>query len=200
MFDDDQTTGALTIIPGSPFINTVGGDTTNPGDGISIHPNGNWIYMGLFNIRKISGWSIDQTTGVLTPIEAPIANNTPSTFPDDGGSASTVSKDGLFLYGTAFSSSAANPKKIVVYAIDQTTGGLTRVSNVDTGGGPNDVRIDTNGDFAYTCNSRNPASVSAFSVNKTTGELTPLIPRDYSIPGAPPSGPGIMVIQRNISL
>ncbi len=197
-FSIDQTTGFLTTVSGSPFVNSLGGDTTNPGDGISIHPNNKWLYMGLFNIRKISGWLIDDTTGSLTPIEAPILNNSPTPFIDNGGSASTVSDDGLFLYGTAFSTTAGDPKKIVTYAIDQTTGGLNRVSNVDTGGGPNDVRVDTTGSFAYTCNSKNPASVSAYSVNKVTGSLTALTPRDYAIPGAPASGPGIMVIQRNL--
>ena len=196
-FTIDSTTGFLTSIPGTPFINTLGGNSTNPGDGISIHPNGKWLYMGLFNIHKISVWAIDQTSGVLTPVEAPILNNSPVAFNDNGGSASTVSDDGLFLYGTAFSNLNTDPKKIVTYAIDQTTGGLSRVSNIDTGGGPNDVRVDTNGMYAYTCNSINPASVSAYSVNKITGALTALTPRDYSIPGAPASGPGIMVIQRN---
>ncbi|MBC7753872.1 MAG: beta-propeller fold lactonase family protein, partial [Moraxellaceae bacterium] len=203
-FTIDSTTGFLTSIPGTPFINKLGGDSSNPGDGISIHPNGKWLYMGLVNIHKISVWSIDQITGVLTPVETPILNNVPTPFNDNGGSASTVSDDGLFLYGTAFSTNIGNaipanddPKKIVVYAINQTTGGLTRVSNINTGGGPNDVRIDTTGKFAYTCNSMAPASVSAYSVNKMTGTLTALTPRDYAIPGAPSSGPGIMVIQRN---
>ncbi|MBC7457811.1 MAG: beta-propeller fold lactonase family protein, partial [Bdellovibrionaceae bacterium] len=196
-FTIDSTTGFLTSIAGTPFVNTLGGDSTNPGDGISIHPNGKWLYMGLVNVHKISVWSIDQSSGVLTPVEAPIANNVPTPFNDNGGSASTVSNDGLFLYGTAFSTTATDPKRIVTYAINQTTGGLLRVSNVATGGGPNDVRIDTLGNYAYTCNSRNPASVSAFSVNKVTGALTALTPSDYAIPGAPSSGPGIMVIQKN---
>jgi 6-phosphogluconolactonase (cycloisomerase 2 family) len=194
----DQSTGVLTTIPGSPFINSLGGDTSNPGDGIGIHPNGQWLYMGLVGLRKISGWSIDSTTGVLTPIEAPVLNNATTGYVDNGGSASTISKDGLFLYGTAFSSSGADPKKIIVYSIDQTTGGLTRSSEADTGGGPNDVRLDTNGLFAYTCNSKNPPSISSFSVNTSTGALTALSPRDYAIP-APSSGPGIMVMQRNLA-
>ncbi len=198
-FAINQDSGALTLIPGSPFRNNLGGDASNPGDGITIHPNGHWLYMGLVGIRKVSGWTIDPISGVLTPIEAPISNNSPTPFNDNQGSASTVSADGRFLYGTAFSTTGTDPKKIVVYAIDQTTGGLTRVSNVDTGGGPNDVRIDTTGNFAYTCNSTNPPSISAFSVNKTTGELAPLTPRDYAIP-APNFGPGIMVIQRNLSI
>lgn len=198
-FTIDQSTGALTLIPGSPFKNTLGGDVTNPGDGITIHPNGHWLYMGLVGLKKVSGWSIDSVTGALTPIEAPTANNSPTPFNDDGGSASTVSADGKFLYGTAFSTAPLDDKKIVVYAIDQVSGGLTRVSNADTGGGPNDVRIDTTGNFAYTCNSRNPPSISAFSVNKITGALTPLSTPNYPI-SAPNSGPGIMVMQRNKSI
>lgn len=198
-FTIDQTTGALTLIPGSPFRNTLGGDTTNPGDGISIHPNGHWLYMGLVGIRKIAGWTIDQTTGVLTGIEAPILNNDTTGYTDNGGSASTVSADGRFLYGTAFSTNGADAKKIVIYSIDQTTGALTRVSEANTGGGPNDVRLDTTGSFAYTCNSMNSPSVSGFSVNKTTGALTALSPANYTIPTAS-GGPGIMVMQRNINL
>lgn len=198
-FSIDQSTGALTTIPGSPFRNTLGGTTTNPGDGITIHPNHRWLYMGLVGQRKMAAWSIDQSTGVLTAIEAPILNNSTTGYVDNGGSASTVSEDGLFLYGTAFSTTGTDPKKIIVYAIDQSTGGLTRSSEIDTGGGPNDVRLDTNGKYAYTCNSLNPPSVSAYSINKATGELTALVPRDYAI-AAPNSGPGIMVMQRNTGL
>lgn len=198
-FTIDSSTGSLTTIAGSPFRNTLGADTTNPGDGITIHPNSRWLYMGLFGIRKMAAWSIDSTTGVLTPIEAPVLNNSTTGYLDNGGSASTVSADGLFLYGTAYSKTLADPKKIIVYSINQTTGGLTRASEVDTGGSPNDVRLDTTGSFAYTCNTVNPPSISSYAVNKTTGQLTALSPRDYAIP-TPESGPGIMVMQRNINL
>lgn len=194
----DEATGVLTLIPGSPFRNNLGGDTSNPGDGITIHPNGHWLYMGLVGLRKMTAWTIDATTGVLTPIEAPTLNNSTTGYVDNGGSASTVSKDGRFLYGTAFSTNGTDPKKIIVYSIDQITGGLTRTSEADTGGGPNDVRVDTTGAFAYTCNSVNPPSVSGYSVNTETGALSQLSPRDYGI-AAPSYGPGIMVIQRNLA-
>lgn len=196
-FTIDQESGSLTLI-GAPFVNNLGGDTQNPGDGITIHPNGHWLYMGLVGKKKMAAWSIDATTGGLTPIEAPIMNNSTTGYPDLGGSASTVSKDGRFLYGTAFSKTGTDPKKIIVYAIDQTTGGLTRSSEIDTGGGPNDVRLDTNGLYAYTCNTMNPPSISSYSVNVSTGALSALSPRDYGIP-APASGPGIMVMQRNLA-
>lgn len=193
-FSIDSTTGALTLLAGSPFSNTSGG-INNTGDGITIHPNGNWLYMGLVNQKHVAAFSIDKTTGVLTGIGTPALNNSNSGYNDDGGSAVNVSADGKFLYGTAFSKTASDPKKVIVYSINQTTGEPTYSSEVDAGGGPNDVRLDVNGTFAYTCNSANSPSISAYSRDATSGVLTPLATRDYSIPTSN-YGPGIMVIQK----
>jgi len=190
----DATTGALTLIPGSPFSNTNGG-YNNTGDGITIHPNGNWLYMGLVNRKRVAAFTIDKTTGVLTGLGTPVLNNSTTGYTDNGGSGANISPDGLYFYGTAFSTTAADPKKVIVYAIDQTTGDLSLSSDADAGGGPNDVRVDTNGLFAYTCNSANSPSVSAYSRNPSTGALTPLAVRDYAIPTSN-YGPGIMVIQK----
>lgn len=190
----DQTTGALTLLPGSPFSNTNGG-FANTGDGITIHKNGQWLYMGLTGRKRVAAYSIDPTTGVLTGIGTPVLNNSTTGYTDNGGSGANISPDGLFFYGTAFSTTGSDPKKILTYSIDQTTGDLTLVSEADAGGGPNDIRVDINGQFAYSCNSLNSPSISAFSRDKTTGALSPLSPRDLSIPTAN-GGPGIMVIQR----
>ncbi|MBY0452533.1 MAG: lactonase family protein, partial [Bdellovibrionaceae bacterium] len=189
----DQTTGALTLLPGSPYKNTNGG-FANTGDGITIHQNGQWLYMGLVGQKRVAAYSIDAATGVLTGIGTPVLNNSTTGYTDNGGSGANISPDGLFFYGTAFSTNGTDPKKVLTYAIDQTTGDLTLASEADSGGGPNDVRVDINGDFAYTCNSLNTPSISAYSRNKVTGALTPLSPRDVSIPTVN-YGPGIMVIQ-----
>lgn len=190
----DQSSGALTLVAGSPFSNTNGG-FANTGDGITVHENGRWIYMGLMGQRRVSAYEINQSTGALTGIGTPILNQSSGGYPDAGGSGANISPDGLYFYGTAFSSSGTDPKKVVVYSIDQSTGALSLSSDVDAGGTPNDVRVDTNGRFAYTCNPNASPSVSAYSRNPTTGQLTPLSPRDVSIP-APSYGPGIMVIQK----
>ena len=192
----DTSTGVLTLVSGSPFTNPDDGSVTNQGDGISIHPNGEWVYMGLFGQGKMAAWQINQTTGALTAIGNPVDNNSP-VYTDEGGSASIVSADGSFLYGTAFSRvDENNSEKIITYSINQATGAVSKVSEVSTEGGPNDIRIDTTGNFAYSCNTMNPPSISAFSVNKTTGALTPLSPAYYPI-AAPSEGPAIMVIQTN---
>jgi 6-phosphogluconolactonase (cycloisomerase 2 family) len=151
--------------------------------------------MGLVNQKRVAAFTIDKTTGVLTGLGTPVLNNSTTGYTDNGGSGANISPDGLFFYGTAFSTTAAHPKKVIVYAIDQLTGDLTLSSEADAGGGPNDVRVDTNGLFAYTCNSANNPSVSAFSRNTSTGALTPLSVRDYAIPTSN-YGPGIMVIQK----
>lgn len=193
-FSIDSVTGALTLLPGSPFKNNTGG-FNNTGDGITIHPNRRWLYMGLVNVKRAVAFNIDVNTGLLTGIGTPILNNATTGYTDNGGSGASISPDGLFFYGTAFSTNVADPKKVIIYNIDQITGDLARASEADAGGGPNDIRIDTNGVFAYTCNSMNSPSVSAFTRNAVTGALTPLTPRDVTIPTAN-GGPGIMVIQK----
>ena len=194
-FTIDAVTGVLAVIAGSPFSNTNGG-FANTGDGIVAHQNGKWIYMGLTGQKRVAAYSMDQVTGVLTGIGTPVLNNSVTPYIDDGGSGANISPDGFQLYGTAFSITASNPKKVIVYNIDQTTGALTKASETDAGGGPNDIRVDTNGKFVYTCNTNNVPSVSGYSRNPADGSLTPLTPRDVPIP-APANGPGIMVIQKN---
>lgn len=190
----DSTTGALSVLAGSPFKNTNGG-FNNTGDGITIHPNGRWLYMGLVNQKRVATYEVNTTTGALTGIGTPALNNSTTGYTDNGGSGAHISPDGLFFYGTAFSTNAGHPKKVITYSIDQTTGDLTLSSEADAGGGPNDVRVDVNGTFAYTCNSANTPSISAYSRNSATGALTELTPRDIAIPTSN-FGPGIMVIQR----
>lgn len=190
----DDTSGALTVLAGSPFSNTNGG-FNNTGDGITIHTNGLWLYMGLVNQKRVAAYEINTTTGALTGIGVPTLNNSTTGYTDNGGSGANISPDGLFFYGTAFSTNAAHPKKVISYSIDQSTGELTLSTEADAGGGPNDIRVDTNGTFAYTCNSANSPSISAYSRNPASGELTALTPRDIAIPTSN-YGPGIMVIQK----
>lgn len=186
--------GDLTLLPGSPFFNNNGG-YANTADGLALHPNKKWLYAGLIKTGRVTAFSIDEQTGELSGIGTPTLNNTSAPYNDTNGSGANVSNDGLHFYGTAFSNNAAHAKKIILYNIDQLTGELSRASDFDAGGGPNDIRVDTNGLFAYSCNSSNSPSISSFSRNPQTGELTPLTPRDISIP-TNNGGPGIMVIQK----
>ncbi len=199
----DETTGALTAISGSPFSNTFDA-TPLTGDGVNIHPNGKWIYMGLAGQNKMAAFSIDQTTGVLTMIQAPVSNGG---FANNQGAGSQVHPNGKFLYSTAFQNCGAvcaMDKQVIIYSIDQTTGSLTLISptkassvysSLTTAGGPNDIRIDTNGEFAYTCNSYRGPSINAYRVDGATGALTALPTPSYPVT-ALSFGPGIMVITK----
>jgi 6-phosphogluconolactonase (cycloisomerase 2 family) len=126
----DPATGALALLPGSPFKNTNGG-FSNTGDGITIHPNGNWLYMGMVNQKRVAAFSIDKSTGVLTGLGTPVLNNSTTGYTDNGGSGANVSPDGLYFYGTAFSTTGTHPKKVIVYEINQLTGDLSLSSEAD---------------------------------------------------------------------
>jgi 6-phosphogluconolactonase (cycloisomerase 2 family) len=198
----DQTSGALTLLPGSPFKNNLGSPITpTTGDGISIHPNDKWLYLGGIRQKKMISFAIDANTGALTGLEAPVSNGNLTDFSGtNGGSGVGISPDGRFVYGTA-GSPAVTDKYVTAYSVDLATGFLTRFSSTSntsayfTAGSPNDIKVDTNGLFAYTCNPNNGASIDAYRVNQTTGDLTHLTPASYAIPVSG-GGPGTMVIQK----
>ncbi|MBC7420511.1 MAG: beta-propeller fold lactonase family protein [Bdellovibrio sp.] len=201
----DQTTGALSLIPGSPFKNILGSPVTpSTGDGITIHPNGRWLFIGGIRQKKVISYEIDTTTGALSGLEIPVSNGNLTDYGTSpfawGGSGVSISPDGRFLFGTAGSPSTAD-KFVTAYTIDLTTGFVSRVSNTSptgqyfTNGSPNDIKVDSNGAFAYTCNPYNNASIDAYRINSSTGQLTHLTPSSYAIPIVG-SGPGTMVIQK----
>jgi 6-phosphogluconolactonase len=110
----NSSTGALTPIPGSPFLNSVGGAWPT---GLAIDPSGQFVYVLNQLLNSISAFSINTSTGALTPISgAPFASGV------DPYEAS-VDPSGKFLY---VSNNGAGT--ISVYAIDGTTGSLTPIS------------------------------------------------------------------------
>ncbi len=103
-------TGALTPVPGSPF--SAG---TNP---TVVVLAGSFLYGinssngGISSVGTISGYSINSTTGVLTPLSA-------SPFAISGFAMATDFL-GEYLY-------IAAPDGILAFSIDSTTGALTAV-------------------------------------------------------------------------
>ncbi len=68
----DPTTGNLTPVPGNPFLS--GGTTGSKPLFINIDPSGQFAYTANNGTNTVSGWTIDPTSGTLTPITGtPIA-------------------------------------------------------------------------------------------------------------------------------
>jgi 6-phosphogluconolactonase len=76
----DTNTGALTSIPGSPFVST-GGTFFS----VAVDPLGKFVYAGIRYTAGVAGYAIDKTTGNLTPMPG-------SPFPAGTGSTSIATR------------------------------------------------------------------------------------------------------------
>lgn len=171
VFTINQTTGALTLVTGSPFT-AVGFSSA---DVMAVDASGQFIYAGQgFPSSGVMGFSINQTTGALTPLPG---------APFDLSIAQVrTTPVGEFLMGTAEiqdSGSAATQLNVWVYSINTTTGIPSQVSGTPfvTKGAPYDVTISPNGKFAYlpeTAVGGTLTSMEGFSINQSTGALTAL--------------------------
>jgi 6-phosphogluconolactonase len=124
-------------------------------------------YVANYDSGDISGYSINRTTGALTPIAG-------SPFPAGGISPSSVAvaPSGKFAYVTNLANG-----KVSGYTIDP-TGALTPIagSPFPAGGfGPLSVAVDRSGKFAYVTNYvTEHKNVSGYKIDPTTGALTPI--------------------------
>jgi len=169
-FAVNDTTGALTPIPGSPWI-----ADEFPFSSASS-PGGKFIYTVNPSNTDISAFAVNPVSGVLTPVPG-------SPFALSMGSCCIrfiVHPNGKFAYGleTAYG--------VWPFAVDSTSGALTARGNPAQAGVFPTAYIDPTGKFLYTVNTgvsfiSDPAktnNISAFTIDPTTGALT-------EIPGSP---------------
>jgi 6-phosphogluconolactonase (cycloisomerase 2 family) len=119
------------------------------------------LYMPLLNTNALYGFSIDGTTGALTPVSAlsPYTVGSPTSIAADPNGAV------LFVGGSAGISS---------FTISSTDGSLTFVNSATTTGTPTQLVTDGLGRFVYAITG---STISAFSYTQT-GVLT-------AVPGSP---------------
>src|SRR5437879_1553483 len=126
-------------------------------------PAGKFLYVADRGTFKLFGYTIDATTGFLTPIGSPVFASVPF--------ALAMHPSGKFLL------MANGPGSVTTYSIDS-TGAATFVGlTASAAGGAISVAVDPSGKFAYTANV-NGNTVSAYGVDASTGSLT-------QIPGSP---------------
>ena len=116
----DSATGALSAVAGSPFL------TRTFAGGLAVDPSGKFVYVGNAgsnqpNQPTVSAYSIDTSTGALTPVSG---SPFPNTGAPNGFPAVAVDPFGKFVYVTG----GFNPGNVSAYAIDSSTGALTTVS------------------------------------------------------------------------
>ena len=123
---------------------------------ITVAPAGKFAYAANWGSNTISVYSIDNTTGALTP-GAAIGTWTNPLF-------ITVAPSGKFAYVTNYSSD-----NVSAYQIDNATGALTAVGTADSGARPTSIAIvGPSGKFAYVTN-EGDGSILVYTVDTTTG-------------------------------
>jgi 6-phosphogluconolactonase (cycloisomerase 2 family) len=161
VFTIDSTTGALVEINGSPFFAGLSPVS------LVVDPTGKFLYVVNLNggpplSAGVSAFSINSSTGVLTPL-------TVSSYAT-GQEPISVAMDpaGKFLYVVN-----AFDRNVSAYTINSTTGALSPVtgSPFSVQIAPRGVAVDSTGKFVYVTNSTSN-TLSEFTIDSTTGALT----------------------------
>jgi 6-phosphogluconolactonase len=141
-FTVNAATGALTAIPGSPFVV---GRFLQLG-AIAVDPNGKFLYVTDGNIFTLN---INAGSGALTGA-APTSND-----PTYVATALVVSPTGKFVYSTGCLFFCGAAGFVAAYTPNATSGALTPLpgSPFPAGLGPSGVTVDPTGKFLYVPNS-----------------------------------------------
>lgn len=169
-----QTTGIT-----QPVLAGAGG--SNYG---AIDPYGRFIYVtddgsASATTGSISGFTVNQTTGALTPITAVTAYTTNINLPQ----SIVIDHTGSFLYVTNFGT-GTTAGTISAYSIDPATGDLTPLSTATypTGIGPVYATIDPTGTYIFVPDSGD-STVYSYSIG-WSGALTSLVAGGRTVTGA----------------
>jgi 6-phosphogluconolactonase len=184
----------LTAAPGSPFTTVPAGLSYPNGTlpaAVAVSHSGNFLYVANQLANLVSVFSINSTSGALTPLGVP--------FYDDGQSSPSglaVTPNGGFLY---IANAGANSNNISAYAICDSVvtscanpntpdGTLTPVSGspFPAGLGPVAIAFDPGFNFAYVVD-KGSNTVSQYSFGPGNGVLTPLSPGTISTGSTPVS-------------
>ena len=156
VFSINQSTGALTEVPGSPF-DSGGSDAYET----EIHESGKFLYVSNAQSGTIGQFSI-AGTGALTPIGSPVETlGSPLHL--------GISTTGKFLYAAVSSEGYI----IQGYSVNSSTGALTELpgSPFNSGNCPGALETDFSGQFLIVPNTCDD-TVSVFKIDQTTGALT----------------------------
>ena len=138
---------------------------------VTVDPSGRFAYAVNQDDDTVSMFTIDSTTGVLTP-------TTPATvFTGATPFGITIDPSGKFAYVPNNLAGTGAAWAVSQYTIDPVTGVLTQntAASIAAGSGPTSVAVDPTSKFAYVVN-RQDNTVSMFTIDSSTGNLIPNTP------------------------
>jgi 6-phosphogluconolactonase (cycloisomerase 2 family) len=165
-----DSTGALTVVPGSPF--TIPGQAAPDSLPLGIVDTGSYVYAAISNTSQIAAFAIASDTGALTPVPG-------SPFPA-GTNPTAVVLAGSFLYAIN-SPDRTIDRTISGYSINSANGVLTPLSGSPFAIVGFSLAADSSGQYLYV---PGPTGIQAFSIDSTSGALNPLTGSPFSASGA----------------
>jgi 6-phosphogluconolactonase len=158
----DGTSGALTQLPGSPFIPAGMFFNSN----LTVHPSGSFLYIADMDANAVRVFPVspDGSVGSETAGSPFPAGTGPRTIVlDPAGKFAFVPNDGS--------------SDVTAFSINSTTGALTLVGTATAGISPFAATVDSSGKSLYVT-TQSDGNVSAYTINASTGALS-------SIAGSP---------------
>jgi len=151
-----------------------GSDVTNVT--VSCGQSARFAYVANKLSNNISAYTVNTTTGALTPIAG-----SPFVSTGSGPESVSVGPGGNFLYVT---NSASND--LSVFSVDSDTGVLSPVATVPTGDTPYGIAVDPAGGYLYVSNNSSN-DVSAYAIAASGGTLTEISGSPFPVGIAPTS-------------
>jgi 6-phosphogluconolactonase len=169
MFTINQTTGVLTPTTPASVSTMIPGEPLSQPGFLTVDPTGSFLYVSALDTdgATVSMFTIDQTTGVLTP-------TSPATVITDGIPFQVVvTPSGKFAYVVNNLAGGDETVAVSQYTVNSATGVLTQNSSygVSAGSGPTAIAVDPTSRFAYVVN-RLDNTVSMYTIDPNTGNLT----------------------------
>jgi 6-phosphogluconolactonase len=161
MFSVNASTGKLTALsPASVSTDPSGGAANANSTSIAITPSGSFAYVINHYTNNISMFSINTSTGLLSPLSTPSvpSGNSPRWI--------SINPTGTFAYVTNYVDNT-----LTIYSIGN-EGILTAVNTISAFSGPTQIAIHPSGNYAYVTNlTANSISIMNLQNNTVIGTV-----------------------------
>jgi 6-phosphogluconolactonase len=169
MFTINQSTGVLRATTPASVSTMIPGEALSQPGFLTVDPTGSFLYVSALDSvdATVSMFSINQTTGLLTP-------TSPATVLTGGIPFQVVvAPSGKFAYVVNNLSGPGGGLGVSQYTVNSVTGVLTQntPAAIAAGNGPTAVAVDPTSKFAYVVN-RMDNTVSMFTIDPNTGNLS----------------------------
>jgi 6-phosphogluconolactonase (cycloisomerase 2 family) len=174
MFTINQSTGVLTPTTPASVSTMLPGETLSDPGFLTVDPTGRFLYVSASDSidATVSMYTINQTTGFLTPTSPPTVLTFGIPF------QVVVAPNGKFAYVVNNLSGGAYTAGVAEYTVNSTTGVLTpntvgpnALAYATAGNAPTAIAVDPTSRFAYVVN-RLDNTVSMYTIDPDTGDLT----------------------------